>query len=201
MNKPRSNAQEALTQTASHFHKKLQIKITNAEMQATFKTLSGNELGPVGMRKVRDQISAMREQLIERLADRLGSGNDVEPPYRVISAALKGAGFPDTRQAVMDIQARLRQKHGERWARSKERTFLRALVTEGESEMWEKLRQTYDLDNSQLLSMLLRTFVLAASTGRIDYIDTPGLAVSLSDDDLRRSARAMNFKIPLRRRF
>jgi hypothetical protein len=207
LTKARNAEREVLVQVATEFHKKLQIQITHAEFREAYALFSPNPLPQDDIKMMRTVVKEMRvilmemrESLIDRLAEELGRGNDAEPTRKVIKSAIVGAGYPITGGVADQIQNRLREKFGERWANTAPKKFVRSLVSAGEQELWDALCNTYDVDNTGLLSILMRTFVLSASTGRIDLTDTPALAVTLSDDDLRRFAQSLKFKIKLRRR-
>lgn len=168
-------------------------------MDDAFAAISPTPLQRHEAKLAREMVLSLRSSLINSVANELGAGNDREPAPRVIRGVIEAHGYPVTRQIVIDVQKTLRARYGERWANAKPKKFIRGYVSDGDEAMWEALRGVYGVDNSALLSILLRTFVAATQTRRIDYIDVPSIGQRLTDDDLRCLARALDFKatIPL----
>lgn len=198
MTKKTASVPEHFLRVANVFHGRLQAWITNAQMQQVASELSLSQLSDQEMSQIRIIVSSMREDLLNRLCDQLGRGRDVEPRAREIAAAFASAGCTSTRQAVVDLQKKMRTKYGERWATSNE-GLIRVRASKAEKELLHALQGVFDTDATAVFQLLLRTFVVSAATQKIDFTESPARALMLNDDDLRSYARSLTFKAPLKR--
>jgi hypothetical protein len=144
--------------------------------------------------EVRRLIEAEQAKIMQSLCVRLGRKLDHEPKPRELEAALESVGLWPTRKRRLALFEMLRAQYAERWPLFAEFQIQKRLkVSANEQALWSALERTYDKSAIEVGSMLLRLFIIVTSTGKVELLDVPHLASSLTDNDLKMYAESLNF--------
>jgi len=174
----------------------LRYIITTAKLQQTFTEVLGLEMPKAIIPIVRKMIDVEREATMQALCDQLGKRFEYPPKAKDLIVALEAAGYNVSRPVQQALLVMIHAQHSERWtARPEQDWRMRPNLTPGEMAMWEALSRSYKMDERALAATLLRIFAVATMTRKIDFLEVPFLASSLTDDMLKKYAESLNFTV------
>lgn len=201
MKKPRIFAPDDLAKIVEHYKSQFVFKMTNDELQKVFAKYTPVPPSASAMLHVRSLLQAERQKALQAICDQMARTHETPPKLRDVIAAVEASGYPSaSRRTCKEVLDMLMEQNAERWANFKLTANVKRIVlNEGDKEMWHSLMQTYDLDSSELASMLLRIFTVVTRTGRVGYLDVPYLAGSITETEMVKFAKGFNFTVPKHR--
>jgi hypothetical protein len=173
----------------------LRFQIPDVEIEEAFAELSLSPPTRHVSSHVRKLLVVEREKTMHALCDHLAKKYDNEPKPRDLIVALETAGHTYSRSFRVALLEMLKEQNAERWAMAATLKKRTVRLVDGEEAMWEALQRSYNMNSDSLASMLLRLFAVVTSTGKVDYLEVPYLASSLTDRELKRYAQSLNFTI------
>jgi hypothetical protein len=185
-----------LQQVVDKLKVQLRFQITDAEIEAVFVSCSLSPPSKIVSSHVRKILVDELGKTMQHLCIQFSKKFEYEPKPRDLIVALEAAGYTCSRSFYSVLMKMLKEQNLERWAHAAAAMKKKRLVlSEGEKAMWEALQRTYNMNSDALASMLLRIFTIVTSTGKVDSLEVPYLASSLTDKELKRYAESMNFKV------
>lgn len=185
-----------LQQVVDRLKVKLRFQILDAEIQSAFADLSLSPPNSKVTSHVRKIVADELESTMHALCAQLSRKFEHEPKPRDLIVALEASGRTCSRSFYSALMKMLKEQNSERWAiASAAKTKKRLILSEGEKAMWEALQRTYNMNGDALASMLLRLFTVVTSTRKVDYLEVPYLASSLTDQELKKHAESLNFTV------
>ena len=198
MKKPRIFAPDDLAKIVAHYKSQFIFKMTNDELQKVFAKYTPVPPNLAAMRHVRSLLQGERQKTLQAICDQLSSTLETPPKLRDVITAVEASGYPNaSRRTCREVLDMLMEQNAERWENFKLTANVKKIVLdEGDKCMWEALLRTYDLDSPGLASMLLRIFTVVTRTGRVGYLDVPHLAASITEKEMIKYAKGLNFVVP-----
>lgn len=166
------------------------------ELRAAFAETIGFAPTTEILREVRKMLSAERAAQMQTLCVKIGSKFDYPPKPRDLIVILETAGYKFSRAFQEALLKMIHEQNAARWADvvvGKYRTKLTLL--EGDKALWDALQHSYNMNADALASMLLRIFAFATKTGKLDFLEVPFLASTLSDREVKVFANSLNFTV------
>ena len=174
----------------------LRFIITNAELRSTFTDVLGEPPTVEIAREVRKMLDAERTNVMQSLCNQIGSKFDYAPKPRELKVILEASGYNYSRPFQEALLKMIHAQNAERWATSvATKARLKLTLHEGDKAMWDALQRSYDINAAGLASMLLRVFTVATNAGKIDFLEVPYLAATLTDKEMRMYADSINFTV------
>jgi hypothetical protein len=183
-----------LQQVVDRLKLELRFAITDAELLKAFAAVTLVKPGKEVRREVRDALEVERGKVMQQLCTQFSRKFEHPPRPRDLIVALEAAGYTFSRKFYGDLLKMLHEQNSERWtlAAASGKT-KRLTLTDGEKAIWDALERTYNMNADAVGSMLLRLFTIVTSTGKVDYLEVPYLASSLTDKELKKHAESLNF--------
>lgn len=174
----------------------LRFIITNAELRSTFTDVFGEPPTVEIAREVRKMLDAERTNVMQSLCSQIGSKFDYAPKPRELKVILEASGYNYSRPFQEALLKMIHAQNAERWVAAVAiKARLKLTLHEGDKAMWDALQRSYDINAAGLASMLLRVFTVATNAGKIDFLEVPYLAATLTDKEMRMYADSINFTV------
>ena len=141
-------------------------------------------------------LDVERIKTMQELCEKIGKKFDYPPKPRDLIVVLETAGYRFSRPFQEALYKMIHEQNSERWASvvvMKSRSKLTLL--EGDKAMWDALQRSYNMNSDALASMLLRIFTVATQTGKLDFLEVPYLASTLTDTQMKMYADSLNFTV------
>lgn len=171
------------------------------ELRAAFSETIGLAPTTEILREVRKMLNAERTIQMQTLCLKIGNKFDYPPKPRDLIVVLEAAGYKFSRAFQESLLKMIHEQNADRWADvvvSKFRTKL--TLIEGDKVLWDALQKSYNMNADALASMLLRVFVVATKTGKLDFLEIPFLVSTISDREIKVFANSLNFTVKKSRR-
>lgn len=174
----------------------LRFIITDRELKATFQDIIGVPPTAEIAREIRKILDVERTKTMHELCEKIGKKFDYPPKPRDLIVVLETAGYRFSRPYQEALYKMIHEQNSERWASvvvMKSRSKLTLL--EGDKAMWDALQRSYNMNSDALASMLLRIFTVATQTGKLDFLEVPYLASTLTNAQMKMYADSLNFTV------
>lgn len=196
MKKLRGFKTSDLQEVVNRLKIELKFIITNAELRDAFTDVVGEPPTVEIAREVRKMLAAERTDVMQSLCDQIGNKFDYAPKPRELKVILEAAGYNYSRPFQEALLKMIHTQNANRWATAAStKTRLKLTLHEGDKAMWDALQRSYDINPAGLASMLLRVFTVATNTGKLDFLEVPYLAATLTDKEMKMYAESINFTV------
>jgi hypothetical protein len=179
----------------------LRFQITKSQIAAAVAEVSSITPDKKVHEEIRRLMALEHERILQTLCDQLALKFTHTPKPRDVIVALEATGLKFNRPFREAVTKRLLSQNAHKWAEAAAtEKKIRLSLTEGERAMWETLQRNYNMNSDALASMLLRIFTVVTRTGKVDHMEVPYLASSMTDKDLKKYAETLNFTVNKSRR-
>jgi len=201
MNQLLKFSQADFSAVVEQFKRETRFFPSDAELRDAFSRVTSLVPDKAALRRARALLTEERPKLMSALCVELARKFETEPSVNDVVKALEQRGYLPRKRFGGELLALLRAQNADRWASTEAtRKLKKIMLVGGDEAMWSALQRLYGLDITETASMLLRVFVMSVQSGKLDYLEVPFLAESLTEKDMQRFAQSLNFKLPGTRR-
>lgn len=194
---PRTFGSDDFQRVIAKFTGQFQFAVSNSELVAALAEVTAVRPDNAALMRVRQLIVDARQPTLDALSDRIGPAFESPPKLREVTKAIELAGYPATKRRICkEVHDLVLLKNAERWSNVRLSGALKKVkLKAGDKEMWEALQRVFDADSSGLGSILLRTFIIATRTGKMNVMDIPYLTSAITEKEMKSFAKATNFTV------